>query len=801
MSYFYKDERELPLIIMRGIVAFPDLKIHFDVGRKQSVSAVEYALKNGSEVFLVAQKDISEDQPGEDGIYKTGVTAQINQIIKGRGKYQIHISVTGICRAKLIEITKNNPFYVAKIAEICEETVSEENEKYAKALVRHAKDAFASYLNVSTPLSPSIGTRIIAEKDPGKLADFVAGNIIIEYEERQTILDIYDSLDRLSALIEMVYNEADLLSIEEDIAAKIQANVDRNQREYYLQEQLKVLSDELNGYDSVNEIEEYKKRINSLKADEEIKEKLLKECSRLAKLSSNSPESSVSRDYIEQCLSLPWGIYSKEQTNIVKSEKILENDHYGLKKVKERILDYIAVASIAPDIKSQIICLVGPPGVGKTSIARSLAKATGRKYVRISLGGVRDEAEIRGHRRTYIGSMPGRIIDSLKKAGTANPLILLDEIDKLSSDYRGDPSSALLEVLDPEQNFSFTDHYIDMPFDLSKVLFITTANDKAQIPHPLLDRMEVIELGSYTAEEKFHIARKHLIPKQIKLHGIKSSQMRITDKAIKTIIENYTREAGVRALEQQIAVICRKCASSIVKNGEDKITVKPEILDKYLGHAKFKSDLLSKENEIGVVNGLAWTAVGGEMLEVEVAVVDGTGKIELTGSLGDVMRESARTAITFLRSVTKEYDIENDFYKTKDIHIHFPEGAVPKDGPSAGITVSTALFSALTNTKVKKDVAMTGEISLRGRILPIGGLKEKSMAAFKSGIKTVIIPNANIPDLEDVDENIKSNINFIPVKFAYEAWDYAIEDFRVKNKKSTFESEIRLNTDRLGVTS
>ena len=618
---------------------------------------------------------------------------------------------------------------------------------------------------------------ILEEKDPGKLADYIAGNIMIEYTDRQKILEITDPVSRLEEVNVIIAEETYLLGLESEISDRVQEKMDKNQREYYLQEQLKTISEELNGFSPEDELADFRNKISALNASEEVKSKLLKECSRLEKMSNSSPDATVLRNYIETCVELPWGIYSEENKDIAVSRKILEDDHYGLEKVKQRILEYLAVSEIAPDIKGQIICLVGPPGVGKTSIARSIARATGRKYTRIALGGVRDEAEIRGHRKTYIGSMPGRIIEALQKVKTANPLILLDEIDKLSADYKGDPTSALLEVLDPEQNFEFTDHYIELPFDLSRVLFITTANVRSDIPAPLQDRMEIIELGSYTFEEKFNIAKKHLIPKQIKRHGLKRSSLRITDKALRLIIDGYTREAGVRALEQNIASVCRKCAVKIIEGEAKKISVTPDDIEKLLGARKFSPGDFAREDSVGVANGLAWTSVGGEMLEIESVVVNGNGKLQLTGSLGDVMKESAQTAVSYIRSKSDELKVDKDFYKNSDIHIHVPEGATPKDGPSAGITIATSLVSALTGNKIRSDIAMTGEITLRGRVLPIGGLREKSMAAYRAGIKTVIIPYGNVSDLDEVDEEVKKKISFMPVRTIDQVWDKAVEGF------------------------
>ncbi len=771
--------RVLPVVALRGLVIFPEMFIHFDIGREKSANAVHEAMKADRKIFLGAQKDISDEDPGIGDLYKIGVIATVKQILRIPGGTNIRVSVEGITRARLIEgHPSDGKFLKASVFTISERTIGEDEAIYAKALVRHARDVFADYTECAPKMPPDIITGVMEKNDPGKLADFIAGNIMLDYEERQEILEQLNPVRRLEEMCILLTDEENLLSIEAEINDMVQEQIDKGQREYYLREQLKIISSELGGSATQEEeVDAFRESIFNLKASDEIKEKLFKECDRFEKYAPSSPESAVSRNYLEACIDLPWGKYSKENTDIKKSRRILENDHYGLEKVKERILEYLAVRTLAPDITGQIICLVGPPGVGKTSVARSVARATGRKYVRISLGGVKDEAEIRGHRKTYVGAMPGRIIDALRQAKTSNPLILLDEVDKLSSDYKGDPTSALLEVLDPEQNFSFRDHYIELPFDLSKVMFITTANVRANIPEPLQDRMEIIELGSYTFEEKFQIAKKHLVPKQIKRHGLSAKQLRITDKALSAIIEGYTKEAGVRLLEQQIAAVCRKAAMRIAENGDEKITVKPENIEELLGTRKYKSGSNLRENEVGVVNGLAWTSVGGEMLEVEAAVLDGTGKTELTGSLGDVMQESARAAVSYIRANVKRFGISETFYKDKDIHIHVPEGATPKDGPSAGVTIATALVSALTDKKVRSDIAMTGEITLRGRVLPIGGLKEKSMAAYKAGMKTVYIPFDNISDLDEVDPVVKSSVSFVPVKNVETIWNEVIESF------------------------
>ena len=775
-----KDEniKLMPTVALRGLVVFPDMFIHFDVGREKSINALKQAMDTDQKIFLVTQKDISEDDPSFDGLYEIGVVANVKQVLKLPGKSgNVRVAVEGLFRARIIQGVEGKTDYLrAMVFAIDEPAVRSENKDYERALVRHTKDVFAEYSDCAPQMPADLIAGVMQKSGAGELADYIAGNIMLEYEDRQRILSTVNPIKRLEEMCVLLASEGNLLSIEADISEKVQEQIDKNQREYYLREQLKVISEELGGgVSQEEELDGFRQAIFELNAPDEVKEKLFRECDRLEKYSSQSPEAAVSRNYIETCISLPWNNIKPENTDIAKSRKILENDHYGLEKIKKRILEYLSVRVLAPEIKGQIICLAGPPGVGKTSVARSIARATGREYVRISLGGVKDEAEIRGHRKTYIGSMPGRIISAMQQAGTSNPLILLDEVDKLSSDYKGDPTSALLEVLDPEQNSTFRDHYIEMPFDLSRVMFITTANVESNIPAPLIDRMEIIELGSYTAEEKFHIAKKHLIPKQIKRHGLTASRLRISDKAIRLIIDGYTREAGVRALEQQIAAICRKAAAKIVEDGAEKISVKPEDVESFLGTRKFKEDSFVRENEVGVVNGLAWTSVGGDMLEIETAVLKGTGKLELTGSLGDVMQESAKAAVSYIRSKADSLPINGSFYKDSDIHIHVPEGATPKDGPSAGVTIATSLVSALSGRKVRKDVAMTGEITLRGRVLPIGGLKEKSMAAYRAGIKTVVIPYDNLSDLDEVDPAVKEKITFKPVKTVEAVWDIALE--------------------------
>lgn len=780
----------MPVVALRGLVVFPESNLHFEVGRQKSIEALEWAMNNSRLVFLVAQKEVATEEPKLKDLYKIGVVASVRQVMRMPNSDNIRVTVEGLYRAEITEMVKEKPYLKAAVKRRNDVRIKENDFDYVQALMRRVKDEFEDYARVAPRLAPDILLRVIDEKDPSKLADFIAGNIMIEYDRRYHILSALNVIDRLIRVCVMLENECELLVIEENIQDKVQEQIDKNQREYYLREQLSVISKELNdGVDYEEEILEYRDKISALPIKDEHRQKLLRECSRLEKMSPTSPEATVTRTYLDTLLNMPWGIYTEDDLDLERAAKILDEDHYGLEKVKTRIIEMLAVRKLNPEITGQIICLAGPPGVGKTSIARSVAKAMGRKYRRVSLGGVHDEAEIRGHRKTYIGSMPGRIMATVESAGSANPLILLDEIDKLGSDYKGDPSSALLEVLDPEQNNTFCDHYLEVPFDLSRVLFITTANNIENIPAPLLDRMEIIELGSYTAEEKFHIAKNHLIPKQRKNHGLNGNMIRFSDDAVRKIISAYTREAGVRKLERQINAVCRKAAVKYDSTGKC-FTVKEQNLEEILGAEKYKGDHISGENVSGVVNGLAWTAVGGEILQVEALVMEGTGKLELTGSLGDVMKESAKAALSFIRSRAEHYKTSPDFYKTKDIHIHVPEGAVPKDGPSAGVTISTALLSALTGKKVRSSVAMTGEISLTGRVLPIGGLKEKTMAAYKAGIKTVIIPADNVCDLQDVADTVKENIKFISVNSLEEVFSVALicED-EEKNKKSNIISK------------
>lgn len=765
----------MPTVALRGLVVFPGMGISFDVGRARSLQAIKAAMADDQQIFLVAQKDVRDDDPDMDRLYKTGTVAKISHIIRLPNSDTVRVSVDGISRATMVDMLQIEPYLITDVKIRREPAIRPEDRDYATALVRQTKDYFEEYAEVVPQMPNEVLLDVLEKSKPGELADYIGSNIILEYKKRQQILNELNPLKRLEKVCCLLANEGDLMKLENEINQRVQENIDKSQREYYLNEQMKIISEELNDGNSPQaECEEFREKIYALGLDEKSEKKLLKECARLEKMSAMSPEATVIRVYLETCLELPWHKYSKDRLDLANARRVLDADHYGLDKVKDRIIESLAVRSLSDGCYGQTLCLVGPPGVGKTSIAKSIAAAMGRSFARISLGGVSDEAEIRGHRKTYIGAMPGRIINAIKQASTQNPIILLDEIDKLGSDYKGDPSSALLEALDGEQNSTFVDRYIELEFDLSKVMFITTANDSSTIPAPLLDRMEIIELPSYTNEEKFHIAKEHLIPKQAKLHGLNGRTFKINDKALYALIDGYTREAGVRKLEQKIAALCRKAAAEIVGGEAKSLTVRESNLEKLLGPKKYVPLSIDNEAEVGVVNGLAWTSVGGEMLQVEAAVFDGTGKVELTGSLGDVMKESAMAAVSYIRSNADKYGIDPKFYKEKDIHIHVPEGAVPKDGPSAGVTMATALLSALTQIPVNQFVAMTGEISLTGRVLPIGGLREKTMAAYRMGIKTVVIPKKNVPDLAETDEKVRAAIEFIPVERLDEVFDAAL---------------------------
>lgn len=775
---------ELPIIPLRGIVVFPKMVLHFDVGRKKSIKALQKAMDDDQKVFLVCQKDASVDEPNIDDMYDVGVICTIRQMMRIPGSENMRVVVEGDERATLYSLTSVKP-YIGGLVEIAGDNNSnlEISEDEDKAYQRIIKREFERYASLMPKISNEVIAKVISIKDSGELADFVCSNTFLDYYEKQDVLSALDPSERICQLVVYLKKENNALEIESEIQEKVQNEIDKSQREYYLREEMKVISEALGESDNpLEEAEEYKSKVSALKCSDDIKEKLLKECDKLAKMPSGSHEGTVERNYLDKCLEIPFGKYTKDSINLEKSRKILDKEHYGLDKVKERIVDSLAVYKRNPEFNGQILCLAGPPGVGKTSIVKSLAKSMGRKYVRIALGGIHDEAEIRGHRKTYIGSMPGRIVVAVIKSGVMNPIILLDEIDKVGNDFKGDPSSALLEALDPEQNNSFADHYIEFPLDLSRVLFITTANDVSAIAGPLYDRMEVIELNSYTALEKFYIAKKHLVKKEMIKHSLTSKEFKISDDAINILIENYTREAGVRTLEKQIATLCRKATVSL-ESGAKSFKVTDKNIEEYLGKKKFSDDLVSKEDQVGTVNGLAWTSVGGTMLPIEVSVLDGTGKIELTGNLGDVMKESAKTAVSYIRSKASEYGIDEDFYKNKDIHIHAPEAAVPKDGPSAGLAITTAIVSELTGIAIKSNVAMTGEISLKGKALAIGGLKEKSMAAYKAGCDTVIIPQDNKKDLDEISDEVKQVIDFISVKNFDEVLPIALVSKPIKKKE------------------
>lgn len=754
---------DIPIVPLRGLVVFPEMVLHFDVGRKKSVSAIKTAMRSGNKVFLVCQRDPSVDDPGIDDLYETGVICSIKQTIRIPNSNNLRVVVEGENRAHLFALTQSRPFLSGSLLPVNEENGSEETEE-TKAYSRAVKKEFERYASYIPKISNEVKIKILSINESGKLCDYICSNSYFEYSEKQTVLETLPITDRLIKLFVLLNKENSTLEIESEIHEKVQENIDRNQREYYLREEMKVIGEALGETDNpVEEADAYKEKIEKLACSEDIKNKLLAESNKLMKIPQGSHEGTVVRNYLDKCIEIPFGKTTKDNINLEAAAKLLNKEHYSLEKVKERIIEALAVFKRNPEFSGQILCLAGPPGVGKTSIVKSLAKSMGRKYVRIALGGIHDEAEIRGHRRTYIGAMLGRIIDAVIKSGVMNPVILLDEIDKVGNDYKGDPASALLEALDPEQNFSFEDHYIDFPVDLSKVLFITTANDTSTIPAPLLDRMEIIELNSYTELEKFHIAKEHLIKKEIKKHKLTAREFKITDDAIYTIIECYTSEAGVRNLEKRIATLCRKAAVELDK-GAKSFRVTPKNIEEYLGPRRYSKDKIPAEDSVGVVNGLAWTSVGGTLLPIEISVLNGTGKIELTGNLGDVMKESAKTAVSFVRSHSDDYGIDGDFYKTKDIHIHAPEAAIPKDGPSAGLAITTALVSELTGIPIRRDVAMTGEISLKGKALPIGGLKEKSMAAYKAGCTTVIIPKDNEKDLTEISDEVKSAVNFESVE-------------------------------------
>ena len=751
----------LPVLPLRGIIVFPHMTLHFDVGRSKSVRAIGEAMRNHQLVFLVAQTDASTEDPDENGVYKVGTIAMIRQILRLPGD-ALRVLVEGISRAEIANFTQTDPYFEA---EICEKVFisDKQNKAEVKALMRKTISVFEEYVNLNQKINPDLFSKVLEIQEISELSDIIAANSTIPAEDKQVVLSEFDSKVRLEKLIGCLSKEIEILNLEKDISLKVKQQIDKMQKEYYLKEQIKAIQNELGDKDGVaGEIAEYREKFKELGLPDEVATKVEKELDRLQKMQSGSAEGSVIRNYLDCIAELPWNKKTEDFIDLKKAKEVLDHDHYGLEKVKDRIIEYLAVKKMTNSLNGPILCLYGPPGVGKTSIAKSIAKAVNRNYVRLSLGGIRDEAEIRGHRKTYVGAMPGRIITAMKQAGSKNPLILLDEIDKMSSDFKGDPASAMLEVLDAEQNFAFRDHFLEVPFDLSDVMFIMTANSLDTIPRPLLDRMEIITLSSYTGEEKLNIATKYLIPKEIEKHGLKKNAISMNNSVVKVIIDGYTREAGVRMLEREIATICRRVAREILENDVDRVTITNKNLEEYLGPVKVMHDKANKKNEVGIVTGLAWTAVGGEILNIEVNTMPGNGNLELTGQLGDVMKESARAGFSYIRSIADKLDIPKDFYKTMDIHIHIPEGATPKDGPSAGITMTTAVISALTGVEVKHDVAMTGEITLRGRVLPIGGLKEKVFAAFRAGIKTIIIPEDNVKDLDEIPDNIRNKIKFVP---------------------------------------
>ena len=758
-----REIKSLPMVALRGMTIMPEMVVHFDVSREKSIAAIQEAMAGDQKIFLVAQKSIETDDPTQEDVYEVGTVGTIKQIMK-LPKHIVRVLVSGETRGILKQLQQDTPYLQAEVEVIDESDLVIQDDLNGEAMARSLKDTFLDYAARNGKMSKEAVAEILEIKSLKKLVDEIAANTPFYYVDQQEILGKVDFWERYETLAFKLVNEVQIMDIKDELQQKVKERVDKHQKEYILREQLKLIREELGDDSTLSDAEEFEKAAKNLKAPKEVNEKLKKEISRF-KSSLNSPaESGVIRTYIETLLEMPWDKAGKDNQDIKYAEEVLEADHYGLEQVKERILEFLAVRSLTKKGESPILCLVGPPGTGKTSIARSLAKALKKPYVRISLGGVRDEAEIRGHRKTYVGAMPGRIANGIRQAGVKNPLMLLDEIDKVSTDYKGDTFSALLEVLDSEQNYKFRDHYLEVPLDLSEVLFIATANSLQTIPRPLLDRMEVIEVTSYTGNEKLHIATEHLIPKQLEKNGLKKEQLKISKNAVWKIASNYTKEAGVRQLEREIGNICRKAAKEILTTGKKSVTITEKNLFKYLGKEKFMYQMANAADEIGIVRGLAWTSVGGDTLQIEVNVMPGKGEIMLTGQLGDVMKESARTGISYIRSVSRDYQIADDFFEKHDIHVHIPEGAVPKDGPSAGITMATAMLSAITEQKVRADIAMTGEVTLRGRVLPIGGLKEKLLAAKNAGIKTVLVPKKNLADVEELSQEITKGLEILPVE-------------------------------------
>lgn len=773
---------ELPLIPLRGLSVFPYMVLHFDVGREKSIKALEEAMMRDQMIFLTTQKDVDIDLPEREDFYETGTICKVKQMLKLPGD-AIRVLVEGVARGKVMDYIHEEPFFSVHVERFIE--MKNEKSREVEALMRGVVTAFETYVNVSNRISPDVLVSVTTINEPGRFADTVASHLALKTEQKQAIIEAFDEKDRLELIYQILLTEIEILEVEKEINEKVRGQINRLQKEYYLKEQMKAIKEELGeDYDYDEEIQEFHEKVEKLKMPADVKEKVLKEIDRMARLAPASAEGGVIRSYITWILDLPWNSETKDTLDIKKARKILDEDHYGLKDVKERVLEYLAIRQLTKSMKGPIICLVGPPGVGKTSIARSIARSLNRKFVRMSLGGVRDEAEIRGHRRTYIGAIPGRIISAIKEAKSKNPVFLFDEIDKLTSDFRGDPASALLEVLDPEQNKEFKDHYLEIAFDLSKVMFVTTANSLSGIPRPLLDRMEVIEVAGYTELEKLQIAKRYLVTKQMKEHGIKEKQLQLSDEIISMIINSYTRESGVRELERKIAAVCRKAAMKLVEGKATSVRVNHSNLEKFLGIPKYHHDEAGKTDEVGIATGLAWTSVGGETLQIEVTPMNGSGKLVLTGQMGDVMKESARAGLSYIRAKAEEFHINEDFHKNMDIHIHIPEGAIPKDGPSAGITMATAVTSALTGLPVRHNVAMTGEITLRGRVLPIGGLKEKSLAGKRAGVTKILIPKENEKDLEAIPAEVKKAIEFVVVSTMDEVLEQAlVGDVREKRNE------------------
>ncbi len=768
-----EQEMTLPMIPLRGLTVFPNMVLHFDIGREKSINALEKAMVLNQYIFLSAQKDENTDLPTAEDFYHIGTIGKIKQMLKLPGD-SIRVLVEGVCRGRIDEVIFEVPYFKCAVTKL-EDEEPEAIAPKTEALMRAALNSFDEYLSVNQKLAPEIFATVAGIEEPGRFADLIGSHLDIKVEEKQILLETLDADERLEKLNEFLAREIEILNIEQDINTKVKSQMNKNQKEYYLREQMRVIQEELGINEDVeDEVEDWLEELKKLKLDKKIEDKVEKEIKRFGRMQPSSAEASVSRTYIETILSLPWKKEKKGNIDLTKAEKVLNADHHGLEKVKERVLEYLAVIQLSKSMKGPILCLVGPPGVGKTSIAKSVARAINRDFVRMSLGGVRDEAEIRGHRRTYIGAIPGRIITSIKEAGSKNPVFLFDEVDKIGADFKGDPASALLEVLDPEQNKEFTDHYLEIPFDLSKVMFITTANTTDTIPRPLLDRMEVIDVTGYTEEEKVKIAQDYLIPKKVKEHGLQPENIHFSEKAVRDVINYYTRESGVRSLEREIANICRKVARNIVSGKKKDFRITEKNLENYLGKKRFRYDIISGEAEVGVTTGLAWTVVGGDTLFIETTVVPGSGKLVLTGQLGEVMQESAKAGISYIRSIADRLEIDHDFYKEQDLHIHIPEGAVPKDGPSAGVTMCTAIISTLTHTPVRKDVAMTGEITLRGKVLPVGGIREKVLAAHRGGIKKVLLPAENERDIEDIPKNVRKQMEFVLIRSVDEALEQAL---------------------------